>query len=87
MDWFWLIFWSLAAGLIIGPLARLVIPGKQNISVIATIVAGAVGALVGGAIAQTVGVGETGGIDWIKLALQVASAALAVLGFVAVSKK
>ena len=55
MEWFWLIFWALVAGLIIGPLARLVIPGKQDIGVFPTILAGAVGALVGGLIAQALG--------------------------------
>ena len=87
MEWFWLIFWALVAGIIVGPLARLVIPGKQEIGVFATIVAGAIGALVGGAIATWLGVGDTAGIDWIKLVLQVASAAVAVLAFISLSKK
>jgi uncharacterized membrane protein YeaQ/YmgE (transglycosylase-associated protein family) len=86
MEWFWLVFWALVAGVIIGPLARLVIPGKQDIGVFATIVAGAIGALAGGLIAQALGVGATSGIDWIKLLIQVGAGALAVLGFVAIKK-
>jgi uncharacterized membrane protein YeaQ/YmgE (transglycosylase-associated protein family) len=35
-------------GLIAGALARLVVPGRQNISVLATIVVGIVGSFVGG---------------------------------------
>lgn len=70
---------ALLAGIIIGPLARLVLPGKQNISLVMTIVIGAVGAFVGGLIAQWLGVGETGGIDWIKHAIQVGVAAVAVI--------
>lgn len=38
---------ALVAGLIVGPLARLILPGKQNISVPMTILLGAVGALLG----------------------------------------
>jgi uncharacterized membrane protein YeaQ/YmgE (transglycosylase-associated protein family) len=70
---------GLLAGIIIGPLARLVLPGKQNISLGMTILVGAVGALVGGFIADWAGVGETSGIDWIKLAIQVGVAAVVVL--------
>lgn len=70
---------ALLAGIIIGPLARLVLPGKQNISLVMTIVIGAIGAFVGGLIAQWLGVGETDGIDWIKHAIQVGVAAVAVI--------
>ena len=70
---------GLIAGIIIGPLARLVLPGKQNISLVMTIVLGAVGAIVGGFIYQAFGGGETSGIDWIKLFIQVAVAAIAVV--------
>lgn len=87
MDWFWTIIGALFAGIIIGPLARLVMPGRQDIGLFATIIAGAVGALVGGSIAQLLGVGDTGGIDWIKLFLQIASAAAAVAGYMAIAKK
>lgn len=38
---------ALVAGLIVGPLARLILPGKQNISVPMTILLGALGALLG----------------------------------------
>lgn len=75
------IVWGLLAGIIIGPLARLVMPGKQNISLIMTIVIGAVGAIAGGFIADALEVGTTDGIDWIKLAIQVGVAIVAVLIF------
>jgi len=78
---------ALLAGVIIGPLARLVLPGKQDISLFATIVAGALGALVGGAVASLLGVAHTGGIDWIQFALQIAAGALAVSGYIAVTRK
>jgi uncharacterized membrane protein YeaQ/YmgE (transglycosylase-associated protein family) len=74
-----ILIWGLFAGVIIGPLARLVLPGKQNISLIMTIVVGAVGAILGGLIADWLGVGDTAGIDWIKHAIQVGVAAVAVV--------
>lgn len=70
---------ALVAGIIIGPLARLVMPGKQNLSLGMTIVIGAIGALIGGFIYQALGGDETGGIDWIRLAVQVGVAALAII--------
>ncbi|MDQ3526301.1 MAG: GlsB/YeaQ/YmgE family stress response membrane protein [Actinomycetota bacterium] len=43
----WTIIVALLLGIIIGPLARLVMPGKQDISLVMTIVLGALGALIG----------------------------------------
>jgi uncharacterized membrane protein YeaQ/YmgE (transglycosylase-associated protein family) len=73
------IWQGLLAGIIIGPLARLVLPGKQNISLIVTIVLGAVGAIGGGLLYEAFGGGDTSGIDWIRLAIQVAVAAVLVV--------
>ena len=43
----WTIIVAIVAGIILGALARLIMPGKQNIGVLITIVLGAVGALLG----------------------------------------
>ncbi len=85
MDIFFVILWALLAGIIIGPLARLVIPGKQNISLIMTIVLGAAGALIGGLIYNLLGGGETGGIDWILLIVEVVVAAIVIVIYINVS--
>ncbi len=45
-------------GAIIGVLARLLLPGKQHISMIATVALGVVGAIIGGLIAHALGWGE-----------------------------
>jgi uncharacterized membrane protein YeaQ/YmgE (transglycosylase-associated protein family) len=85
MDWLSTIIGALVAGIIIGPLARLVLPGKQNISIGMTILVGAVGALVGGLVADWLDIGTTegttAGIDWIKLGIQVAVAAVLVIAY------
>ncbi|GAA1296232.1 hypothetical protein [Saccharothrix xinjiangensis] len=49
----------IAAGLIIGALARLIKPGKQHLGVVATLLLGLVGSVIGGTIANLLG---TGGI-------------------------
>ncbi|HZD22876.1 MAG TPA: GlsB/YeaQ/YmgE family stress response membrane protein [Acidimicrobiia bacterium] len=76
----WNAIWQgLVAGVIIGPLARLALPGKQNISMVMTVVLGAIGAIVGGLIYEALGGGPTSGIDWWKHILQVVVAAVAVI--------
>src|SRR5215207_9924409 len=42
----------IVAGLVVGALARLLLPGRQNMSIALTIVLGIVGAVVGGFIAS-----------------------------------
>jgi uncharacterized membrane protein YeaQ/YmgE (transglycosylase-associated protein family) len=69
---------AIFVGAIVGGLARLFLPGKQDISFIATITVGFIAALVGGLLAQMFGVGDTDGIDWIKLAIQIGLAMVGV---------
>ena len=47
------------AGLIIGALARLIKPGRQNLGILATLGLGLVGSVIGGVVANVLG---TGGI-------------------------
>ncbi|HUQ57729.1 GlsB/YeaQ/YmgE family stress response membrane protein [Lentzea sp.] len=72
------LFTALLFGAAIGGLGRLVIPGRQHISLLATILVGIAAALVGTAVATVLGVADTSGIDWIELALQVGLAGAAV---------
>ncbi|MEU8347657.1 GlsB/YeaQ/YmgE family stress response membrane protein [Spirillospora sp. NPDC048832] len=73
---------AIIIGAIIGALGRLLLPGRQPIGIILTVLVGIVAAIVGTAIAQKVGVATTNGIDWIELAFQVG---LAVLGVAVVA--
>ena len=83
MDITWIIT-AIIIGAIIGALGRLVIPGKQNIGWLWTIVVGIVAALIGTVLAAALGVAVTPGVDWIELVLQVAIAALGVSAVAAV---
>jgi uncharacterized membrane protein YeaQ/YmgE (transglycosylase-associated protein family) len=69
---------AIIIGLIIGALGRLVVPGKQKIGILLTLLIGIVAALIGTALASAIGVSDTNGIDWIELLLQVVLAAAGV---------
>lgn len=66
---------AIIVGLIIGALGRLVLPGRQGIPVWLTIVVGIVAALLGTAIARSMGLAETPGVDWSEILIQVLLAA------------
>ncbi|HXR73033.1 GlsB/YeaQ/YmgE family stress response membrane protein [Actinocrinis sp.] len=65
------ILWSLIAGLVIGGIARLLLPGKQAIPLWLTMLLGIAGAFLGNGIASWIGVRHTGGVDWIRHILQI----------------
>ncbi|WP_336208489.1 GlsB/YeaQ/YmgE family stress response membrane protein [Nonomuraea sp. LPB2021202275-12-8] len=68
---------AIVIGAVIGVIGRLLLPGRQAIGWILTIVVGIVAALVGTLLAQVLGVETTSGIDWIELVMQVV---LAIVG-------
>lgn len=70
--------WAIIAGLIIGLLAKLAVPGRQPIPLWLTILLGIVGALVGNALATAFGVRDTGGIDWLRHIFQIGIAAVLI---------
>ena len=69
-------------GAVIGVLARLVLPGRQNISAIVTVILGVLGALIGywlwGLVSDK---GDTAGIDWIRWFISIAAAAILVVAY------
>jgi uncharacterized membrane protein YeaQ/YmgE (transglycosylase-associated protein family) len=65
---------ALLIGLVVGGLGRLVVPGRQHISMLMTVLVGIAAALLGTAAASVLGVADTAGIDWIELALQISLA-------------
>lgn len=69
------IFTALLAGIVIGALGRLIIPGRQAIGWILTFAVGLVGAFVGGFLANGMGIDPW----WQVLILQVVVAAILVL--------
>lgn len=50
----WALFTTIVVGLVLGALGRLVVPGRQRISLLATALAGIIGAIVGGYLGDRV---------------------------------
>ncbi|MEU1788769.1 GlsB/YeaQ/YmgE family stress response membrane protein [Streptomyces sparsogenes] len=74
MNW----LWAIIVGLVLGVLARAILPGRQPIPLWLTTIFGILGAIVGNAVASWVGVRHTSGIDWWRHLLQVAGAVVIV---------
>ncbi len=66
------------AGLIIGALARLVKPGKQNLGLLATLLLGLVGSVIGGAIASLLGTGRIFELNILGFIVSVIAAVLLI---------
>jgi uncharacterized membrane protein YeaQ/YmgE (transglycosylase-associated protein family) len=67
-----------AAGIFIGILARLIIPGRQRIGVLMTILAGFIGSIVGGLIAWWIGTGSVWELNFLGFVLAIGAAVLFV---------
>ncbi|AOW92055.1 hypothetical protein BFN03_03300 [Rhodococcus sp. WMMA185] len=75
-------------GAVIGVLARLVVPGKQAMGWVVTVVLGVAGALIGYWVwGGLLGQGDTRGIDWIRWIISIAAAAVLVLGYTSMTRK
>ncbi|BBZ34008.1 GlsB/YeaQ/YmgE family stress response membrane protein [Mycolicibacterium confluentis] len=63
---------AILIGALVGVLARLVLPGKQSIGVLLTVIVGIISALLGTALARAMGIPTaTNGVDWLELLVQV----------------
>ena len=70
---------ALIVGAIIGLVARLVMPGKQDIGMVVTVLIGAVGGLIGSAVASQFGYhNANGGVAWIPFFIGVAAAVVLI---------
>ena len=62
----------LIAGLIIGLLARLILPGRQKIGLLWTLVLGVVGSVIGGTIANALNTGDVWELNFVGFVAAVA---------------
>ncbi|MFH8370705.1 GlsB/YeaQ/YmgE family stress response membrane protein [Streptomyces sp. NPDC018031] len=74
MNW----LWAIIVGLVLGVLAKAILPGKQNIPLWLTVIFGILGSIIGNAVARGLGVDATRGIDWWRHVFQLAGAVLVV---------
>jgi len=79
---------AIIVGAIIGALGRLILPGKQNISIVVTIIIGIVASLIGGLILGfTAYNNNNGGIPWLSLIVGAILAALGIMAYGRMSNK
>lgn len=69
----------IVAGLVIGALARLIKPGKQNLGLLATLGLGLVGSVIGGLVANLLGTGDIFELNILGFIVAVV-AAVALIG-------
>lgn len=74
MHWLWVI----VVGLVLGVIARAILPGRQQIPLWLTVVLGVVGSVLGNAVAGWLRVADTNGVDWTRHGLQLAGAIVIV---------
>ena len=75
----------IVVGLIIGALARLLKPGRQSMSILATMLLGVAGALIGGFIAGLLGTGGIFELNIIGFILAVVAAVILVGAYAGMS--
>jgi len=73
----------IVAGLVIGVLARLILPGRQRIGLLMTLLLGLAGSIVGGVIANALGTGDI----WELNVVGFIAATLTAVAFIAVADR
>lgn len=68
----------IVAGLVIGVLARLVIPGDQNLGLLGTLLVGLAGSVIGGLIANALGTGDIFELNVVGFIAAVVAAVLLI---------
>ncbi|MFZ1288079.1 MAG: GlsB/YeaQ/YmgE family stress response membrane protein, partial [Candidatus Phosphoribacter sp.] len=78
---------AIVGGLIVGLLARFILPGRQGLSLPITVGIGIVAALLGWWVAGLIGVQSTSGVDWLRWLISVVIAAIGIVIYGSVTKK
>ena len=77
---------AIVVGLIVGALARLIMPGKQNIGVIMTIVLGAIGSFIGSWVTYKLGyTNANGGFEIIPFLVGIIVAIILIAVYVGIT--
>jgi len=66
------------AGLVIGALARLVKPGRQHLGIVATLLLGLAGSVIGGVVANLLGTGDVFELNVLGFIVAVVAAFLLI---------
>ncbi len=75
----WSVIGFVVFGLIVGMVARLVVPGRQHLSLVMTLVLGLIGSVVGGVIANALGTGDIFELNILGSIVAIAAAVLLII--------
>ena len=68
-------------GLVVGIIARLIVPGRQELTIWMTILLGVIGSVIGGIIANAIGTGDIFELNFIgSVVAIIASVVLIIIG-------
>jgi uncharacterized membrane protein YeaQ/YmgE (transglycosylase-associated protein family) len=65
-------------GLVVGALARLIKPGRQRLSLLATLLLGLVGSVIGGVVANLLGTGDIMELNFLGAIVAIFAAVLLI---------
>ncbi|MFN2593935.1 MAG: GlsB/YeaQ/YmgE family stress response membrane protein [Actinomycetota bacterium] len=68
----------IAAGLVIGAIARLLLPGRHHLGILATLVLGLAGSIIGGTAANAIGKGDVFELNMVGFIFAVVSAMILI---------
>lgn len=82
------IIWTIIVGLVIGLLGRLILPGRQDISLLMTTLIGIIASLIGGVILGALAYNnDNGGIPWLSIIVGAILAAIGIVIYGRVAKR
>jgi outer membrane protein OmpA-like peptidoglycan-associated protein/uncharacterized membrane protein YeaQ/YmgE (transglycosylase-associated protein family) len=81
VDWLIGIVVLAVLGLIVGAIAKIIMPGNDPGGIVATSILGILGAVLGGVIGNALGIGGITGLDWRSLVTAVAGSLLLLLAY------
>lgn len=66
-------------GLVVGMLARLLVPGRQHLSIAVTLLLGVIGSVVGGVVANAIGTGDVMELNFLGSVVAIAAAVVLIV--------
>lgn len=66
-------------GLVVGIVARLLVPGRQHLSLVMTLLLGLLGSVVGGVVANAIGTGDIFELNFIGSVVAIAAAVVLIV--------
>jgi uncharacterized membrane protein YeaQ/YmgE (transglycosylase-associated protein family) len=66
-------------GLVVGVLARLLVPGRQALSLAMTLLLGVIGSVIGGVVANALGTGDVFELNFVGAVVAIAAAVVLIV--------